>query len=133
MTDVGVLGHRAHIGDLRDQPPERDPLGRSALFSPPPRPTVSLPRSARPAGKRALYSVPEAPRVLQLELPFPSLEVECSACGASSELDLVEFAWLHLPFWLWVPWLRYSRFIHCPACERRNWLRVSWAGVGGLA
>jgi hypothetical protein len=37
-----------------------------------------------------------------------------------------EFAWRHLPVWLWVPWLRSSRWMSCPACERRTWLGVAW-------
>jgi hypothetical protein len=26
----------------------------------------------------------------------------------------------------WFPWLRYSQYMSCPACDRRTWLGVSW-------
>jgi hypothetical protein len=31
------------------------------------------------------------------------------------------------PFWLWLPWMRYSNLMVCPACDRRTWLGVSWS------
>jgi hypothetical protein len=94
-----------------------------------------------PLGKRALFSVAEAPRVsnatatMRKESLFSASEgarrfgtvvVECSACGARSRLGWSEFAWRHLPFGLWIPWLRYSQYMSCPACERRTWLGVAW-------
>ena len=94
-----------------------DPLGKRALFSvaEPPRPVT-----ARAGGKEALFSASEDAR------RPGTVVVECSACGARTRLGGAEFAWRHLPLWLWAPWLRYSRFIACPACDRRTWLRVSW-------
>jgi hypothetical protein len=99
-----------------------DPLGKRALFS-----VAETPRAAnsRPAGtatmqKEALFSASEGGRRLG------TLVVECSDCGARSRLSWAEFAWRHLPVWLWVPWLRYSRYMSCPACERRTWLGVAW-------
>jgi hypothetical protein len=52
--------------------------------------------------------------------------VECSGCGGRSRIGLVEFAWRHLPFWLWIPWARYSNLMTCPACHRRTWLGVAF-------
>jgi hypothetical protein len=52
--------------------------------------------------------------------------VECSSCGARSRLGWGEFAWRHLPVGLWLPWLRYSQYMSCPACDRRTWLGVAW-------
>lgn len=92
-----------------------DPLGRRALFSPPPS------RPATPAvGKESLYSASAGSR------QWGTVVVECSSCGARSRLTWFEFTWRHLPFWLWLPWLRYSRLMSCPACERRTWLGVNW-------
>jgi phage terminase large subunit GpA-like protein len=96
-----------------------DPLGKRALFS------VSDPPRAAPAAtatisKQSLFSASEDAR------RFGTVVVQCSACGARSRLGWPEFAWRHLPFWLWVPWQRYSRFMACPACDRRTWLSVSW-------
>ncbi|MGH2667877.1 MAG: hypothetical protein ACRDH5_01935 [bacterium] len=100
-----------------------DPLGRRALFSPPPEATDPTRRgqTRQAEGKEALYSTSTASSSLA------SVVVDCSACGARSRLGLVDFAWRHLPFWLWIPWLRHSNLMVCPACERRTWLGVSWS------
>jgi hypothetical protein len=97
-----------------------DPLGKRALFS-----VAAAPRSASGPGtatmrKEALFSASEGGRRVG------TLVVECSACGARSRLSWTEFAWRHLPVWLWFPWLRYSQWMSCPACERRTWLGVGW-------
>lgn len=97
-----------------------DPLGKRALFSAaePPRSGNGAP--ARAMKKEALFSASEGERRLG------TVVVECSTCGARTRLNWGEFAWRHLPLWLWVPWMRYSRFISCPACDRRTWLAVNW-------
>jgi hypothetical protein len=97
-----------------------DPLGKRALFS-----VVAPPRTANGPNtqtmrKEALFSASEDGRRLG------TLVVECSACGARTRLGWGEFAWRHLPVWLWFPWLRYSQWMSCPACERRTWLGVGW-------
>lgn len=96
-----------------------DPLGKRALFSGDPAPAAN----GAPAGtmrKESLFSASEGER------RPGTVVVECSACGARTRLGWGEFAWRHLPLWLWVPWLRYSRFMSCPACDRRTWLAVNW-------
>jgi hypothetical protein len=99
-----------------------DPMGKRALFS-----GVEPPRAGNgaPTGtmkKEALFTASEGGRRLG------TVVVECSTCGARTRLGLGEFAWRHLPLWLWVPWMRYSRFMSCPACDRRTWLAVNWFG-----
>jgi hypothetical protein len=103
-----------------------------------------------PLGKRALFSVAEAPRANgpatgEVHLPpptrftkeslfsasddarrFGTVVVECSSCGARSRLGWGEFAWRHLPVGLCLPWLRFSQYMSCPACDRRTWLGVAW-------
>jgi hypothetical protein len=97
-----------------------DPLGKRALFSaaePPP------PANGTPTGtmrKESLFTASEGGR------RFGTAVVECSSCGARTRLSWAEFAWRHLPVWLWIPWLRHSQFMSCPACERRTWLGVAW-------
>ena len=100
---------------------------------------------AEAAGKRALFSGPETTRpangaatataTMKKDSLFSASEggrrygtvvVECSSCGARTRLSWAEFTWRHLPLWLWVPFVRYSRFISCPACDRRTWLSVHW-------
>ena len=97
-------------------------MGKRALFSvadPPGRPTSLCHRHI---SKESLFSASEDARRLG------TVVVECSACGARSRLGWAEFARRHLPFWLWFPWLRYSQYMSCPACDRRTWLGVSWFG-----
>jgi|GEM_PF-510655 len=55
------------------------------------------------------------------------VRVACSSCKAETDVDLVEYLCLHLPVWLWRPGRGYTRFMTCPACRRRTWLRTSWA------
>jgi hypothetical protein len=96
-----------------------DPLGKRALFS-----VGEPPRANGPATttitKESLFSASEDTR------RFGTVVVECSDCGARSRLGWGEFAWRHLPVGLWFPWLRYSQYMTCPACEHRTWLGVSW-------
>lgn len=96
-----------------------DPLGRRALFSPPPS-ARPAPRPSAKNGKEALYSASADSR------SWGTVVVDCSSCRARSRIGIVEFTARHLPFWLWLPWLRYSQLMTCPACERRTWLGVSW-------
>ena len=96
-----------------------DPMGKRALFS-----VAGAPRPNGPAtatiSKESLFSASEDTR------RPGTVVVECSGCGARSRLNWGEFVRRHLPFWLWLPWLRYSQYMACPACERRTWLGVSW-------
>lgn len=98
-----------------------DPLGRRALFSPPAEAAAPpRPHGKEMEGKEALYSTASSSPSLTTVL------VECSGCGGRSRIGLVEFFVRHLPFWLWVPWARYSNLMTCPACDRRTWLGVSF-------
>ena len=92
-----------------------DPLGRRALFSPP---TNSA--GTTTLTKEALFSASAGDR------RSGTVVVECSRCGAHTRLGWAEFVWRHFPFGLWVPWLRYSQHMSCPACDARTWLGVSW-------
>ena len=100
-----------------------DPLGKRALFSAPDAPRTNGGPTGTMSGtmkKEALFTASEGGRRLG------TVVVECSSCGARTRLTWPEFAWRHLPVWLWVPWQRYSRFMSCPACDRRTWLGVAW-------
>jgi hypothetical protein len=102
-----------------------DPLGRRALFSPPAAPVSP----SQAEGKESLYSASD----VSGDTPGPpgdrrfgTVVVDCSSCGARRRLSWVEFAWRHLPFGLWIPWLHHSQLMSCPACQRRTWLQVSF-------
>ena len=96
-----------------------DPLGKRALFSVSDSPRENGPATAT-ITKASLFTASEGAR------RFGTVVVDCSACRARTRLGWSEFAWRHLPLWLWVPWLRYSQYMSCPACERRTWLGVAW-------
>jgi hypothetical protein len=124
-----------------------DPLGRRALFSPPASGRVS-PSQAN--GKESLYSASDisgdtpgppgisgdtpGPPGTSADTPKPpggarqwgTVVLDCSSCGTQRRVNWVEFAWRHLPFWLWIPWSRYSQLMACPACQRRTWVGVSF-------
>jgi hypothetical protein len=127
-----------------------DPLGKRALFWAPAERDEDGPRRASERavpGKHALFS-DEAraaaagglPGVKHRPVPgqasrrasfSPSslgkVTVHCSSCKARSEVGLPEFALLHLPVWMWWPGRSHTRFMTCPACRRRTWVRASWA------
>jgi hypothetical protein len=103
-------------------PTSPDPLGKRALFWAPAErrdPDPLAPRANEP-GRRALFSAPEP------EPAVGDVLLDCSACHSRSRVSYVELARLHLPFWLWIPGRRYSRLLHCPACDRRTWVRVTF-------
>lgn len=117
-----------------------DPLGKRALFW---APATRADAPFRPGeegddvGKYALFSrfsdeiedagaPPEAPRGPAPVGLLPPVEVHCSSCGAMSEVDVVRYLGLHVPFFLWRPGRGFTRFMVCPACRRRTWVSASW-------
>ena len=109
------------------RPAERDVPGKHALFSDEARAvghqaaTPSSPWSAPPAAPRRAAGPAPVGGLLS------SITVDCSTCGARSEIHVAEFLMLHLPIWLWRPGRGYTRFMTCPACRRRTWVSASWA------
>ena len=102
---------------------ERDPMGKRALFSPPPMVPADdlLPDEEKPAtGKRALYSAGPRRR--------GTVVVECSRCLNHSRMTTVELGVRIAFLSLWIPGKRFSRWLQCPECERRTWCRVHWFG-----
>ncbi len=100
-----------------------DPLGKNALFSPPPSPPADTlrPGAVEPAtGRHALYSA--GPR------RSGTVVVECSRCLNHSRMTNVELGVRIAFLSLWIPGKRFSRWIQCPECERRTWCRVHWFG-----
>jgi len=118
-----------------------DPLGKRALFwAPAERTEERPPRGSDVAvtGKRALYSaygpvaaeVPERGKVPTAPgAPaglVPPVSLNCSSCGVQSDVDVVGFLALHVPFFLWRPGRGFTRFMTCPSCHRRTWISASW-------
>jgi hypothetical protein len=118
-----------------------DPLGKRALFWAPAERAADpvLPgEEPEDAGKYALFSrfsdglddqggqapgAPAGPGPAGLVAP---VEVHCSSCGATSQVDLARYLLLHLPFFFWRPGRGFTRFMTCPACRRRTWVSASW-------
>ena len=104
-----------------------DPLGKRALFSPPPAPEADhhldddpMVGGEPPDGIQALYSAgPRRPGTVVLE---------CSRCLNHTRMSVVE-AGVRIAFIsAWIPGKRYSRWIQCPECERRTWSKIHWRG-----
>lgn len=96
-----------------------------------------------PTGKRALYSQPFADEPVEVAKPAtsegrralfsdatdhgPRVAVECSSCGASVPVDVVEALKQSLtPGAWWVPSKRHNRLLRCTGCGHRTWCRVDW-------
>lgn len=71
-----------------------------------------------PDGKGALFSA-------AVRTPG-TLVVECAACRGRTRISYTEFAKRCLPMTAWLPWRTHSRWLRCPACERRSWLATRW-------
>ena len=82
----------------RELAPDRDPMGKMALFSSQRRPP--------PAG---------------------TFLVDCSACRRETPVSPVQLVRSAFPFSVHLPLLRkYHSFMRCPSCGRRTWVRVRW-------
>ena len=91
-------GRHPSVRADRDLPPERDPMGRMALFS----------SQARAS-------------------PTGTLLVDCSACRRETPVSPAQLVRAAFPFSVHLPLLRrYHSFMRCPACGRRTWVRVRW-------
>jgi len=104
----------------------RDPLGKQALFSPPPgadpddRNDDLLPGGEVTDGKNALFSAGPHRR--------GTVVVECSECLNHTRMSIIE-AGVRIAFVsLWIPGKRYSRWMQCPECQRRTWCKIRWFG-----
>lgn len=117
-----------------------DPLGKRALFWAPAERAADpvLPgEEPEDVGKYALFSrfsdsvdddeASRTPlgRTVRQGL-VPPVEVHCSSCGARSEVGVVGYLALHLPFFLLLPGSGFTRFMTCPACRHRTWVSASW-------
>ncbi len=96
-----------------------DPLGKKALFTPPPAPP-SGGSDDSPTGKGALYSA--GPR------RKGTVVVECSRCLNHTRMSTIELGVRVAFISLWIPGKHYSRWMQCPECQRRTWCRVHWFG-----
>jgi hypothetical protein len=106
---------------------EHDPLGKRALFSPPPAAAPEdlleddgLVKRQAATGKQALFSAGPRRRGTAV--------VECSRCLNHTRMSLVEVGVRIALVSAWIPGKHFSRWMQCPECERRTWCRVHWLG-----
>jgi hypothetical protein len=52
--------------------------------------------------------------------------LSCSKCGTHSDVDILKYLLLHLPYWVWRPGRGYTSLMKCPACGKRAWVSASW-------
>lgn len=55
------------------------------------------------------------------------ISLSCSKCGTHTDVDIVKYLVLHLPYWVWRPGRGYTSLMKCPACAKRTWVSASWA------
>jgi hypothetical protein len=103
-----------------------DPQGKRALFE---TPVVVLDDTLRDDvlitiddrdGRDALFSV--GPHQAGTGV------VECTHCATKTRISHLEIAVRIAMISLWVPGKYHSRWMQCPACQRRSWCRVDWLG-----
>jgi hypothetical protein len=103
-----------------------DPKGKRALFETPPvheeDPITGDPLvgGEPPQGKRALFSAGG-------HRPG-TVTIDCAHCGARSRVSIVDAMVRVLAISVWLPVKRYNRWLQCPNCQRRSWVRVHWLG-----
>jgi hypothetical protein len=82
------------------------------------------PQAARPARERTPATKVKAPA------PEPQrkgpIDLSCSKCGTHTDVDVLRYMVLHLPWWLWRPGRGYTSLMKCPACGQRAWVSASW-------
>jgi hypothetical protein len=131
---------------------KRIPPGRHALFSAAgtgteapvespkktSRPRPQLNGTPRPV-RKARTPRPQSARPPRERTPATKVEVEvpeargggpinlsCSKCGTHTDVDILRYMVLHLPWWLWRPGRGYTSLMKCPACGQRAWVSASW-------
>jgi hypothetical protein len=77
-----------------------------------------------PLGKRALFSAPdEGNRHGPLDVT-----VHCSSCDTTTTLSPASFLAARFPVSAWIPIRRHSHYMRCPSCHKLTWLSASRAG-----
>jgi uncharacterized protein with PIN domain len=106
---------RAHAGaNVRNlHPDDEDPRTRH--------PSAAIPPDRDPLGKMALFSSEGARPGLGTFL------VDCSSCRRETPVSSAQLVRSAFPFSVHLPLLRkYHSLMKCPACGRRTWVRVTW-------
>jgi len=105
----------------------QDPYGKKALFEAPHTPAATavdedpiLGDESQVEGRAALFSVGEhRPGTVVLA---------CSECEVRTRMSMLEVGLRIMLISMWIPGKEYSRWMHCPECQRRTWCKVHWLG-----
>jgi hypothetical protein len=90
-------------------------------------------RAARPLRAQAARPPRARTPMTKVEAPAPPksdggpISLSCSKCGTHTDVDILRYLVLHLPWWLWRPGRGYTSLMKCPACGKRAWVSASWA------
>ena len=106
--------------------PKRNGRPRPALAGAPPARIVRTPRpqAARPPRARTPAKKVEPPAPVVHD--GGPIGLSCSKCGTHTDVDILKYLVLHLPWWLWRPGRGYTSLMKCPACGQRAWVSASW-------
>jgi hypothetical protein len=109
---------------------------RPVRASRPPRASVAAaPKVTGKASAPRVTGKAPAPRVTTKAMAPPSeperhgggpISLSCSKCGTHTDVDILKYLVLHLPWWLWRPGRGYTSLMKCPACGKRAWVSASW-------
>jgi hypothetical protein len=83
-----------------------------------PRPPAARQPRARP--------VPTKVKTPSADKAGGPISLSCSKCGTHTDVDILRYLVLHLPWWLWRPGRGYTSLMKCPACGQRAWVSASW-------
>ncbi|MFN2543662.1 MAG: hypothetical protein ABR600_03690 [Actinomycetota bacterium] len=109
---------RGHNGNVRQFPPHEGSAARSRH---PSAARAAIPPDRDPLGKMALFSSEGARPALGTFL------VDCSSCRRETPVSPLQLMRSAFPFSLHLPLLRrYHSLMRCPACGHRTWVRVAW-------
>ena len=54
------------------------------------------------------------------------ITVECSRCEATNQSELLDTLARISWFSIWIPTKKYSRWMLCPSCHERAWVKIRW-------
>jgi hypothetical protein len=116
----------------------RDPLGKRALYGPPPVATTRGRGSpgeqpfmeAVPLGTRALFSERSPASDVRDVVGNPlatrgSFTVECQRCRQVSRVGVLDVLIFQFPIGFWLPRGRFGHRMICPSCRKRSWCSVT--------
>lgn len=83
----------------------QDPEGKAALFGS---------HAGEPSDDTPLHTAGDGPVL-----------ITCSECDSGTRVSYGDLSVRLLSISLWNPRREHAHWIRCPACERRNWCRVS--------